>query len=179
MSKIYSSNGVRLDKMLAYRPGEVIDAVDPLLKVEGSLGYRWWRAQSVGALALNLMAGKQVLNVGGGTVSHWADDYEWTVETANQMAMGGAYANHQLPEQDLRRLAQAAGIKLDLFDTLELPVMVLALRDTSVTIPPAPVGFPGYRLERPVALDELDPFSVDTLQDMFEVPIYPLSSSFD
>lgn len=165
VTALYTPNGVRMDKLLALSPKSIIDP-----ERKSTNGYKYWRAQTLGAVALNLAEGRNVLNTHGGNVSHWSDSYEWVRHAAEVMAEWGGYTDNQFSSADEERLAQLAGIELGKSGRLMLPIGIVALNDT-VEISPAPEGFPGFKHETPVGLHQLDPESIAAMQDIFEVPI--------
>lgn len=57
--------------------------------------HKYWRAQTMGAVALNLADGRNLLNTNGGNVSHWSDNYDWVRRTAEVMAEWGVYSDNQ------------------------------------------------------------------------------------
>lgn len=164
-SPLYTPNGVRMDKLLAMPPDTIIDPEGRNKSV-----HHYWRAQTLGAVALNLAEGRNVLNSNGGNVTHWSDDYDWVRRTAEVMAEWGSYTDNQFSSQDQERLAKLAGVELGKYDRLVLPIGIVALNQT-LEIPPAPNGFPGFKHETPVGLHQLDQQSMAAMQDIFEVPI--------
>ena len=164
-SPLYTPNGVRMDKLLAMSPDTIIDP-----EGRDKAAHRYWRAQTIGAVALNLAEGRSVLNSNGGNVSHWSDDYDWVRQTAEVMAEWGSYTDNQFSRQDGERLAKLAGVELGERGRLVLPIGIVALNQT-IEIPPAPDGFPGFKYEKPVGLHQLDQQSIAAMQDIFEIPI--------
>jgi hypothetical protein len=164
----YSQSGVRLDVLFNLRSDEVIDVTSPLFRGEG--GYRWWRAVSLGKIALNLMAGRYEVNTRTGGGCYWSESHAEARATADTMRTGSCYTGSQFRTADQTAIAEVAGVALDPLDTLVLPTMVVAMRDTR-DLPPGPDGFPGYRCPDSVPLSGLDHESVLRLHDIFEVPI--------
>ena len=161
---MYTPNGVRLDTLFTMNPMIIIDP-------EGrDKTYKYWRAQTMGAVALNLADGRSVLNTNGGDISHWSDDYNWVRRTAETMAEWGTFSDNQFTRADQERLAQLAGLEISHVTRLALPIGIVALRDPT-ELPPAPDGYPGFKRETPVRLDQLDAHSLAALQDIFELTV--------
>lgn len=156
-------NGIHLDTLFSMDPSKVIDP-------ERSRRQKYWRAQTMGAVALNLVNGRLVINSGGLPVTHWSQDYDWVKETADMMTRFGSYSNNQFSERDQMELAEHAGLKLGPLNSLRLPISIVGL-DEDKDIPLAPNGFPGHRLEGIVGIHQLDQHSIAAYEEIFKVPL--------